>query len=249
MYTQVNIIGGKILIIKESGLPYYLQIYNELRGKIVSQVYLKGQLIPSENELAGEFDVTRATIRNAVKKLQDEGFVCTEKGKGSYVNAPKIEQSLFKFYSFGRDYSSLNIQSVLVKIEDIIDEDIQKVLNLSTQDHITQITRIRKLDDTPVIIETSYIPASLAPDIESFDLEKLSIYNLLEQHYGLHILKAKEYLDTCIADSYCSKLLEIDKGKPVFVTERITYDTTERSIEYRKSIIRSDKFRFSVELK
>jgi DNA-binding GntR family transcriptional regulator len=38
-------------------------------------------------------------------------------------------------------------------------------------------------------------------------------------------------------------------GKPVFITERLTYDTNERPIEYRKSIIRSDKFRFSVELK
>jgi len=237
------------LIIKDSGLPYFLQIYNELRGRILSQVYLPGNAIPSENELVSEFGVTRATIRNAVKKLQDEGLVRTEKGKGSFVNAPKIEQSLFKFYSFGRDYSIFNIQSVLVKVKDILDEEIQIKLNLSSQDHIKQIIRIRKLDNIPVIIETSYIPVTLVPDIETFDLQNLSIYDLLEQHYGLHILKAKEYLDPCIADSYCSKLLEIDKGKPVFVTERITYDTTEKPIEYRKSIIRSDKFRFSVELK
>ena len=237
------------MIIKDSGLPYYLQIYNELRGRIISKVYLPSQPIPSENELVSEFGVTRTTIRNAVKKLQDEGLVRTEKGKGSFVKAPKLEQSLFKFYSFGRDYSNLNIQSVLVKVKDILDEEIQIKLNLSTQDHIKQIIRIRKLDNIPVIIETSYIPVNLAPDIETFDLQNLSIYDLLEQHYGLHILKAKEYLDPCIADSYCAKLLEIDKGKPVFVTERITYDTTEKPIEYRKSIIRSDKFRFSVELK
>jgi GntR family transcriptional regulator len=237
------------LIIKDSGLPYYLQIYNELRRKIISQIYLPGQPIPSENELVGEFGVTRATVRNAVKKLQDEGLVFTKKGKGSYVNAPKIEQSLFKFYSFGRNYSDFNISSALIEVKDILDADVQRMLNISAKDYIKQIIRIRKLDNIPVILEISYIPADLAPDIESFNLENLSIYDLLEQHYGYHISKAKEYLDPSIADSHSSKLLEIEKGKPVFVTERITYDTFEKPIEYRKSIIRSDKFRFSTELK
>ena len=236
------------MIIKDSGLPYYLQIYNELRRRILSQVYLPGDPIPSENELVSEFGVTRATIRNAVKKLQNEGLIVTEKGKGSYVYVPKIEQSLFKFYSFGRDYSEFDKSSILLEVN-ITDLEIQKILNLSLEDGIKQIVRIRKLDKVPVIIETSFIPASLAPDIENFDLENLSIYDLLEQKYGLCILKAKEFLDTCIPDDYHRRLLEIDNETPVFVTERITYDTNERPIEYRKSIIRSDKFRFSVELK
>lgn len=237
------------MIIKNNGLPYYLQIYNELRNRIITKVYLPNQPIPSENELVGEFGVTRATIRNAVKKLQDEGLIYTEKGKGSFVNTAKIEQSLFKFYSFGRDYSEFNKNSTLLNIKDTTDKDIQHILNLQESDCIKQITRIRKLDNIPVIIETSYIPAILVPDISSFNLEQLSIYDLLEKHYGLHILKAKEFLDTIVTDSYHSKLLDIAKGKPVFVTERITYDFDEKPIEYRKSIIRSDKFRFSVDLK
>lgn len=237
------------MIIKSSGLPFYLQIYNELRKKITDKVYLPNQPIPSENELVTEFGVTRATIRNAVKKLQDEGLVITVKGKGSYVNTPKIEQSLFKFYSFGRDFAELNNKSILLNIMETNDKDIQKIFNLHESDSIKQINRIRQLDNTPVIVESSYIPASFVPDIECFDLEQLSIYDLLEKHYGFHILRAKEYLDTILTDSYYSKLLDTEKGKPVFVTERITYDINENPIEYRKSIIRSDKFRFSVDLK
>ena len=237
------------MIEKNFGLPYYLQIYNELRGRIKTQVYLPDQPIPSENELSGEFRVARTTIRNAIKRLLDEGLIYTVKGKGSYVSKPKIEQSLFKFYSFGRDYSDLNKQTVLVEVKTVTDSNLQEILSLSAKDNIKQITRIRKLDNVPVIIETSNIPANLVPDIDALDLENSSIYDLLEQHYKLHLLKAKEYLDTSITDSYSSKLLEIDKGNSVFVTERITYGAGEKPIEYRKSIIRSDKFRFSVELK
>lgn len=237
------------MIKKDSGFPYYLQIYEELKKRISDKTYLPGAPIPSENELVEEFKVTRVTIRNAIKKLKDEDYIHTEKGKGSYVNYPKIEQSLFKFYSFGRDYTSLNIQSELLKLEDTDDDSILNIFQLEPPGTVKKIIRIRKIDNTPVIVETSYIPSAMVPDIEKFDLENLSIYDLLEQNFGLHILKAKEYLDTIIADENYSKLLEIDKGSPVFVTERITYGTEQKPIEFRRSIIRSDKFRFSVDLK
>lgn len=237
------------MIQKDNGLPYYIQIYNEIRKRIVSKVYLPNQPIPSENELVNEFGVTRATVRNAIKRLQNEGLIVTEKGRGSYVNQPKIEQSLFKFYSFGRDYSEFNKNSVLLGVNNIYDVEIQNALNLTGNQRIKQITRIRKLDNIPVIVEDSYIPASIVPDIEIYDLENISIYDLLENNYGYHISRAKEFLDTCITDSYYSGLLEIDTGKPVFIIKRITYDLSDKPIEFRVSVIRSDKFTFSVDLK
>jgi GntR family transcriptional regulator len=237
------------MIQKDNGFPYYLQIYQEIRERILTKTYLPNQPIPSENELVKEFGVTRATVRNAIKKLQNEGLILTEKGKGSYVNQPKIEQSLFKFYSFGRDHSELNKNSVLLGIEEENDIEAQKALNLSENQSVKRITRIRKLDFMPVIIENSYIPSDLVPDIETYDLESLSIYDLLENTYGCSISRAKEFLDTCVTDHYYSELLEVSEGMPAFLIKRITYDLKDRPIEFRESVIRSDKFTFSVDLK
>ncbi len=236
------------MIEKDSGFPYYLQIYQKLREKILTKEYLPGQSIPSENELVKEYGVTRATVRNAVKKLQSEGLIATEKGKGSYVNQPKIEQSLFKFYSFGRDHGELNKNSVLLGIQVGEDVEAQNALALSNDQLIKHITRIRILDGVPAIIENSYLPSDLVPDIESYDMEQLSIYDLLEDTYGCQILRAKEFLDTCVTDYDSSKLLEVPEGTSVFLVKRITYDQKDRPIEFRVSIIRSDKFTFSVEL-
>lgn len=237
------------MIQKDNGFPYYLQIYQELRERILTKTYLPNQPIPSENELVKEFGVTRATVRNAVKKLQNEGLILTEKGKGSYVNQPKIEQSLFKFYSFGRDHSELNKNSVLLGIEEEQNVEAQNALNLSENQPVKRITRIRRLDHLPVIIENSYIPSDLAPDIEAYDLEKLSIYDLLENTYKFRISRAKEFLETCVTDHYYSELLEVEAGMPAFLIKRITYDLRDRPIEFRVSVIRSDKFTFSVDLK
>lgn len=238
------------MIDKENPIPYYIQIYNVLKDRIDRGIYKVNTLLPSENELVAAFDVTRATVRNSIKRLKDEGRVYTIKGKGSFINGPKIEQSLFKFYSFGRDYANLNIESVVVSVEEKnVNSEICKKLNLKENDRVTEIKRVRKLDGIPVIVESSYIPISIAPEISRYDLEKLSIYNIIEVEYNKQIVCAREYLDPSVTDEYYSKLLKVNKGTPVFITDRVTYTSGEMPIEYRVSIIRSDKFRFSVELK
>jgi GntR family transcriptional regulator len=242
--------GCANMVDKQSPIPYYLQIYNILKDRIDKGVYEANSQLPSENELVAEFDVTRVTIRNAVKKLKDEGRIYTVKAKGSYINGPKIEQSLFNFYSFGRNYTNFNIESVVVSIaEEVASEDLRGKLYLDEGDIVTVIVRIRKLEGTPVIVETSYIPKKIAPGIGGLNLGKLSIYNILENEYNKKIAYAREYLDPSVTDEYYSKLLKVRKGTPVFITERITYTIDEKPIEYRISTIRSDKFRFSVELR
>lgn len=238
------------MIDKQNPVPYYIQIYNILKDRIDRGIYKVNSLLPSENELVVEFDVTRVTIRNSIKRLKDEGRIYTVKGKGSFVNGPKIEQSLFKFYSFGRDYSNLNIESIVVSVtEKEASIEISKKLNLVAKEKVTEIVRIRKLDGIPIIVETSYVPTLIAPGIERYDLEKLSIYNIIEIEYNKQISFAREYLDPSVVDEYYSKLLKINKGTPIFITDRVTYTSGELPIEYRISVIRSDKFRFSVVLR
>lgn len=235
---------------KANEIPYYVQIYNILKQRIESGEYPANSKLPSENDLVVEFEVTRATIRNSIKRLKDEGKIYTLKGKGSFINGPKIEQSLFKFYSFGRDYANLNIESIVISTtEKVAGYEISKKLNISEQDKVTEIVRVRQMDGIPVIIETSYVPTFVAPGIASYDLEKLSIYNIIEIEYNRKIVFAREYLDPSITDEYYSKLLKVSKGTPVFITNRVTFSNEEMPIEYRVSIIRSDRFRFSVELR
>lgn len=239
------------MINKEENLAYYIQIYNIVKKRIEEGIYPPNTLIPSENELAEEFNVTRITVRNAVKRLKEEGRIYTEKGKGSFVKAPCIEQSLFKFDSFGRNYTKQNFETETVVIDSKIgiqNEGIKSRLNIAGDQEIIEIIRLRKIEHSPVILEFSYIPLSLAPNILEIDLENSSIYDLLEQKFGLKITRAKEYLSPDVTDGYESKLLEVAKKTPVFITDRITYSQGDLPIEYRRSIIRSDKFKFFVDL-
>lgn len=243
--------GDVVLVDKESFMPYYLQIYNGLKAKIESGVYKPGEMLPSENQLVEEYGVTRATVRNAINKLKEEGKVHTLKGKGSYVNSPKIIQELNKIYTFGKQFyeAGYDIESEIIEtyIEDC-NEFIQNILQLNTKEAVIVIKLLRRLDGIPAVLQTMYLPTKISPDISSFDPNIESIYEFLERKYGVHVIKAKEYLEPIVADEYCSNILNVEINTPLFLTERITYAEGGSPVEYRKCVIRSDKVRFLVEL-
>lgn len=239
------------MLSKDNSIPLYLQIYSILKQRITNGTYETGGLLPSETQMVEEFSVTRATLRNSIKKLQNEGLVVTEKGKGTFVNAVKREQSLFKFYSFGRNYSGAeyNTNTVLMNSEVISpDETLKEKFNLPNLGEISKISRLRYMDDIPVIAEVSYIPTNVAPAILNEDLNKFSIYDLLENKYSLPIKKAREYLNSVNCSKSTAAQLKIKNGQALFLVERITYTSNNQVIEYRTSYIRGDKFKFFVDL-
>lgn len=236
---------------KEKGIPYYLQIKEILEERIFNNIYSVNSLMPSETVLAEEFGVTRATIRNALKELKNAGLIYTEKGKGTIIKSPKIEQSLLKFYSFGREFknSPYDIGSKVISKEKITPTlDLTEKLQVDEKSFLFKVKRLRLFNSIPMILETSYIPEYIAGNIINEDLENKSIYDLLEEKYGVKIIKAKEYIEPKISDEIEANLLEIPLQSPVFYTERITLAPGNKPVELRRSIIRGDKFKFYTEL-
>ena len=239
------------IFIKNSSLPYYLQIKEIIKERIKENIYPVDTLIPSENLLSQEFNVTRATIRSALNELKKQGLIRTEKGKGSVVCHPSIEQSLLRFYSFSRDFmnSSFNTKTTIIEKKEIpAPWDIVEKLELTENEGVFEIVRLRWFNEYPMIIETSFAPVKLFPGLINNNLEEKSIYDLIEYKYGMKIIKAKEYISPKNADVEEAEYLGIEAGAPVFFTERVTISTNQKPIEVRRSIIRGDKYTFYTEL-
>ena len=236
---------------KNSSIPYYLQIKEILEKRIKNNIYPRETLIPSENELSSEFEVTRATVRNALKELKKEDLIHTEKGKGSIVKGSKIRQSLMEFYSFGRRFKQNETgneaySKIIEKKETKCPSDVREYLNIRNEDKIYEITRIRYIKENPVMLEISYLPKQLFPDLFDNEMENFSLYDMIEYRYKKNITKGKEYILPMVSGFKESKLLNIQEGSPVFLVKRITY-SGEKPLEYRKSIIRGDKYEFYTE--
>src|SRR5690625_1960486 len=99
--------------------PMYIQISQEYKNKIINNYYEINQQIPTEDEIAKKFGVSRMTARNAVTRLVMEGLVYRVHGKGAFVVQKKIERSLNKITGFHEDMvrEGLNPVSKIIKFE------------------------------------------------------------------------------------------------------------------------------------
>ena len=87
---------------RKSGVPLYLQIKEHLLAKIDAGTWPEEAMIPTESELCEEYDVSKITVREAIKLLVRDGRLSRIPGKGTFISRQKIEQKLNRFFSFTR---------------------------------------------------------------------------------------------------------------------------------------------------
>ncbi|MGM0421294.1 MAG: GntR family transcriptional regulator [Bacillota bacterium] len=224
----------------------YKNIAAEITQRIYKGEYNSGSYLPSENKLAREFEVTRATIRKALSVLKEKGTIISEHGKGYLIKDLHWEQSLLQFYSFGQNIAE-NIENPktallsYAKIKGLQMVDDFKDLKL------WEISRLRLMNDIPLILETSYIPVKYLNEFTEKDLEQDSLYNLLVKNNS-KVIKAKEYLEPVLPSLKDQELLEIKEDSCLFQTLRYSYNTQNELVELRESLISSAYFSFSVEM-
>ena len=154
-----------MFIDKQSPIPMYHQIIENLKKQIEDGTLTPDTLIPSEREYAEHFGISRMTVRQALSNLVNEGYLYRQKGKGTFVSRKKIEQPLQGLTSFTEDMSQrgLKASSQLLHFKSIIcPVHLLPTLQLSDNDMVYEIKRIRLANAEPMAIETSYIPESVA---------------------------------------------------------------------------------------
>jgi len=239
-----------ININKESVIPIYHQIKEQLQNLIDRGIIENGDRIPSENELSSHFDISRMTARNAVEELVKQGIVKRERGKGSIVFQPKIDQSLMKIQSFTK---AMNEKGYTIRA-DLLDfevgtssTEIQKRLKLEDNDKIIRLSRIRCIENTPVGLQYSYLPFKLTEPLiqHKNKLENTSLYTLLREYCSINPTKTHETLEIKKATAKQNKLLNIPLNEPLFYVEALA-ECEKGPMEYVESYYRSDVFKFHI---
>ncbi|MCR2823485.1 GntR family transcriptional regulator [Lederbergia panacisoli] len=232
-------------------LPLYHQLQEILRENIESGIWKPSDIIPSENQLMQEYNISRNTVKKAIENLVQDGILYRVQGKGTFVSRPKFEQSLIGFYSFSKVMKERGLSPMDV-IENIEKKKakprIAKQLKINEEDYVFELKRIRYAQGEPVIFETSYIPEKYCPRLSHEKLERNSLYDLMQKEYGIFVTKAKETFEPILIKSYESRFLEVEEGFPALALDRIAFDAYEVPVEFCHSIVRGDRCRFYTEL-
>lgn len=239
-------------VVQDDALPLYHQILSFIRQQIKSGVLKPGDEIPSEAQLCSLYNVSRTTVRQALNQLSEENLILRRRGKGTVVASQKLHRNLNHLYSFTDDMKALNLEPLSTILESsvqIASEDISKNLNIPNKSSVYKLARIRSANNEPLLIETTYIPLYLCPDIDKQDFTKVSLYDFLRKEYGLVLFRATETYEAVKLNKIEAGYLRCAKSDPAFRIKRVAYLDSGFAFEYTSSITRSDKCVFKVELK
>lgn len=226
----------------------YISIYNYLKEKIILGEFNKNNKLPSEKELTDLFNVSRNTVRRAIDKLSDEGFVSSVHGKGVFL----IESKPLKFLVGGLESfkeasikNNLDFKTDIVLFEEIIvDKELSKKSNFSIGTKVLNICRVRNINKENTIIDINYFDLEIIKDI-TIEIAGNSIYEFIENNLKLKISGAQKIVSVQKASKLDKKYLGLKGNDFVAVISNFVYLDDGRFFEYTESRHIPDKFTFS----
>lgn len=231
---------------RQSAVPLYYQIQQFVLEQIHSGVFRPGEAISSEQEISARMRVSRMTVRQALKSLCSQGVLYSQRGKGTFVSATKLEKNFRNVLSFSEEMRSSGTRpSSKVLSFDLAqaDRETAEALKIKAGEQVISLRRLRLADEVPMAIEWSHLPVSFCPDLlKAFD-PRSSLYQTLAERYGIHIAVTEEVAEAAAANVEESRLLKIGKGSPVFHFVRTSYLRDGKPVEYVNSTYRGDRYR------
>lgn len=224
-----------------------------LRESIYSGEWRPGDRLPAERDLAERFDVAPDVIDLSIQQLVFEGLLERRQGGGAVVRKHSYDQSLFRFFRFqGKDGERSVPESRMIRRERLPAPDhIAEALNLERGADVVAVTRLRLLEDEPVMAEEIWLPATTFGALPEID-EKLIgplLYPLYEDLFGEIVVRAEEVVTVEAASPEYADLLHIDAGSPVIVVDRLALGYDDEPIEWRRSRGRTDRVQYHAEIR
>ncbi len=239
---------------KTSRIPYYYQIEEWLRGQIESGALKPGDPLPSEMALAKQWGVSRIVVRQALNDLTGEGLLVRRRALGTTVAPPRRQVPILRDRLRGltEDLAreGLTVRSRVLS-QGLVPAggEAMHELQVEVETPLVEIRRLRSVQNTPIVIETTYHPYTRFPDLLHMDLTDGSTYAILEQRYGVHPAQSRDRFVAEAASKEDAALLEIEPGAPVMRYKRTARDQSGQIMEFTISIYRADQYQFVIEYK
>lgn len=234
MHTEVD---------RSSPLPLWTQVRDDLRRRLDA-----GEItdhFPGDVELMATYGVSRHTVREAVRHLQESGLIVRERGRGTRVRPGRIEQPLGTLYSLFRSVEDQGYAqcSTVRTLEQRTNAEAATVLGLAPDAPLVFLERVRLADDEPIALDCSWLPATIALPLLEVDFTRTALYSELASRCGVRPRSGWEQIRPQLPEPRHQEILGLGAAEPVFAIERLTR-TLEGPLEWRHSVVRGDRFAF-----
>ena len=229
-------------------IPAYIRSHDALKKKIDDGFWEISQRLPSERDLADDYEVSRMTLRQAITLLVEEGILERRVGSGTYVASHRVQEKMRGTTSFteivrsqGKTPSS---QVVSYQHKPANETEIQQ-LQLKTSDYVVRMERVRYADNMPLVFEVASIPEKLIREFKREDIAEHFFQTLTDN--GYEIGKSQQTIYAKNASERVANYLKVPKNHAVLALTQVSYFTDGRPFEYVHSQYVGDRFEFYLE--
>jgi GntR family transcriptional regulator len=237
------------LSIKADHRHLYLQVIDRLKSDIEKGVYRENEKLPSEFELSKKLGVSRATLREALRLLEEENVIIRRHGVGTFVNPkPVFTSGIEQLSSISSMIENVGMRPGTIFIDanesTPTDGDIER-FQCDKNDHVLTIERVRTADGEPVVYCLDKVLAKHLP-ADYVQNKEVSIFSSLEQDGDIHIAYAVTYIDPVGYHEQVSPILNCGRETALLELKQLHYDSNDQVVLYSKNYFRADKFSFHV---
>ncbi len=238
--------SGPRALDRSAGSP---PLWQQVRGDVVARLDA-GEFLdrfPGELELVAEYAVSRHTVREALRRLRQDGLIASSRGRAPVARRGMISQELGALYSLFRELESRGIEqrSEVRRAELVRDPEVSARLEVDGETPLVLIERVRLADDAPVATDRVWMLAEIAEPILDADLTHTGLYDALIAHSEVRVTGGRETIGSRLASPEEAERLGAADDEPLAVLsiER-TGRVDDRLVEWRETVVRGDRFRF-----
>jgi len=230
-------------------------LYHQLKASILRDIeagrWRAGDRLPTEDDLIKRFQVSKITVRQALRELAQMGYIRREQGRGTFVQGPPLEEGpreLKSFTSEMRAHGFLATSRVLEQTVVSAPSDVAASLQVPEGSAVFRLHRLRFADGEPMGLQTAYISMLLVPGIEDLSFADASLYEILGSRYSLFAASARESHQAVPVPEDVAALLRVPAGSPALAAERLAVLADGRPLEFVQSIMRGDRYKIVLDL-
>lgn len=233
--------------------PLYRQIKALLVQSLERGEWKPGELIPSEIDLAGRFQVSQGTVRKAVDELAAEHMLSRRQGKGTFVATHNEARVRYRFLHLAPDDES-EAEREESRAESRILEcrrarapaEVARALDVRPGETVVAIRRLLSFGTAPTVVDDIWLPGSQFRGLtaELLARTRMPLYALLESEFGVSMVRADEKLRAAAAPEDVAAILGVPVGSPLLQVDRVSYTYGDRPVEWRRGLYSTERYHY-----
>jgi GntR family transcriptional regulator len=224
-----------------SSVPLWAQLIDDCERRLQAGEF--ADQFPGEFELCREYDVSRHTVREALRRLRERGVLDSGRGRTTKVRQDRIEQSLGALYSLFREVEARGMlqRSAVLACEQVTDLTAARRLGLDDDEPLLHLARVRFADEEPLAVDRAWLPLEVAAPLLDVDFSHAGLYDELQARADVQLTGGRETITAVVPSPDDEMLLALPAGVGVLRIERTAW-VEDRLVEWRSTLLRGDRF-------